>query len=67
MARKTFCNMCGKQFDLFDEQEEFSITRTIGYGSRYDMCSLRLDLCCKCMDKLIGQCVISPVTELEEE
>lgn len=63
MAKEIFCNLCGKKFDFFDEQEDFSIARTIGYGSRYDMCSLRLDLCCECMDKLIEQCAISPVTD----
>lgn len=65
MAKTTTCNMCGKKFDFLDEQEDFSIVRTIGYGSKFDSCSLRLDLCCDCMDKIIEQCVISPVEELE--
>lgn len=66
MARKITCNMCGKTFDFWDEQEGFSIEGMVGYGSKYDMCQLRLDLCCDCMDKIIDQCVISPVKDLED-
>lgn len=65
MARKITCNMCGKAFDFWDEQEDFSIERLVGYGSKYDTCQLRLDLCCECMDKIIDQCVIPPIKELE--
>lgn len=60
VSKKT-CNMCGKEFDMWDEQEDFSIYREIGYGSKYDMESLELDLCCECMDKIIDSCKISPV------
>lgn len=59
------CNMCGKEFDIWDIQGNFSIYRAIGYGSKFDMCDLRLDLCCGCMDKIIEQCKISPITDIE--
>ena len=63
--KKTFCNMCGREFNLFDEQERFGIhSPYIGYGSKYDECSLELDLCCDCMDKIIDACEISPVTDI---
>ena len=63
IMKKTVCNMCGKTFDGWDEQENFSIYRTIGYGSRHDGEILSLDLCCDCMDKLIDMCSISPVED----
>lgn len=61
--KKTICNLCGKNFDFWDEQGNFSIYTRIGYGSKYDDEQLKLDLCCECMDKLIDLCVISPVSE----
>lgn len=61
---RLICNMCGKELDLWDEQENFSVVNyNIGFGSKYDGCELRLDLCCDCMDKIIDQCKISPVKE----
>lgn len=60
MLTKT-CNMCGKSFDLWDDQEDFSIhKRVIGYGSKHDGEALRLNLCCGCMDELIKSCKIYP-------
>lgn len=61
--KKTICNLCGKNFDFWDEQGNFSIYTCIGYGSKYDGEQLKLDLCCECMDNLIDLCVISPVSE----
>ena len=61
--KKTICNLCGKNFDFWDEQEDFSIYTRIGYGSKYDDEQLKLNLCCECMDELIDLCVISPVSE----
>ena len=46
------CSMCGKTFDLWDEQEDFCFVRHIGYGSKYDMKGLYLNLCCDCFDKI---------------
>lgn len=63
-----FCNLCGKEFDIFDNQESFGIhTGKIGYGSKHDGDSIELDLCCDCFDKLIDdlipKCKINPLTE----
>jgi len=64
MAKKLICNKCGKEFDVYDTQEDFSIHRSnIGYGSKHDGCDLELDLCCNCMDEIIDSCKISPVTD----
>lgn len=64
---KRFCNVCGKEFDVWDEQEDFSISRNVGYGSKFDGDHIHLDMCCDCfdklMDELIPKCAISPVEE----
>lgn len=59
--RKIKCNICGKSFDFWDENENFSIRKWMGYGTRFDGDYLDLDICCGCMEKLIDQCKISPV------
>ena len=61
---KTICNMCGKEFDFWDMQEDFHIEKDeIGYGSKHDGMHLKLDLCCSCMDSLIDRCIIPPIAE----
>lgn len=59
--KELVCNMCGKELDLWDKQEEFSIYRMCGYGTKFDGDSIELDLCCDCMEKLVDSCVVSPV------
>lgn len=66
MAKTIRCNKCGKIFDLWDEQEAYSIYRKLGYGTKYDGDVLQLDLCCGCMEKLIDECVIRPVIEADD-
>ena len=69
MARKTTvqCNLCGKVFDEYDRNQDFSIYRRIVYGSDFDGCFICIDICNSCLDKLIDSCVISPVmTESEQ-
>lgn len=63
MARTIKCNLCGKQFDIWDTQEGFSINRRLGYGTKYDGDELQLDLCCDCMERIIDECKISPIIE----
>lgn len=68
MARgKTICNMCGKEFNMYDEIENRSLCDQFGYGSKYDGDNIRLDLCCNCFDKVIDwivpQCKINPIEE----
>lgn len=65
MAKEFYCNKCGKKLDMWDIQEDFSMQRSLGYGSKYDGSDFDIDLCCGCMDELIDEmiekCVISPV------
>ena len=63
MEEKRFCNKCGKELDEWDVQEDFSIFRHLGYGTRHDGETLLLQMCCECMDKLIDECEVSPITE----
>lgn len=68
MARgKTLCNMCGKEFDQWDESESRGIHDQFGYGSKHDGDNIDLDLCCDCFDKVIDwvlpQCKINPIEE----
>lgn len=61
VKKEMYCNLCGSRFGFWDEQSEFSIHTVCGYGSENDGMELNLDICCKCMDAIIKQCVISPV------
>lgn len=64
----TVCNMCGKPFQLWDAQEDFSIHKhPLGYGTKYDTEDLELHLCCECMEKIIDMCKINPVIFWDEE
>lgn len=63
------CNMCGNRFDFWDEQEDFSFQRYIGYGSRYDFSHIDICLCCDCFDKvmdwLLPQCRKDPLSDYD--
>lgn len=59
------CNICGREFDVFDSQENFSINKCLGYGTKHDGDYLNLNICCECMDKIIDNCKISPTNETE--
>lgn len=63
MSKQLICNKCGKQFDRWDEQENYHVYAKLGFGSRHDGCRLELDLCCSCMDALIEECAVSPIIE----
>lgn len=61
------CNICGKSFDIFDEQGNYSIfNKRMGYGSDNDGACLDLHICCECMDAIISNCTISPLSEEDE-
>lgn len=62
-SKNKTCNMCGKTFDMWDAQENFSIHRKLGYGTKYDGDTLELDLCCDCIEKIIKECKVSPIIE----
>ena len=65
------CSLCGKKFDMWDEEENFCFRHRFGYGSNYDSCQLDLKLCCKCfdrlMDELVPQCKINPLPDPYEK
>ena len=60
--------MCGKYFDLWDEQENFCLDRRIGYGSSHNGCQVKLQLCCGCFDRVLDMvvplCRTTPITDL---
>lgn len=64
------CTMCGKEFDMWDEQENFCFEHNVGYGSKYDMEKVNVNLCCDCFDKvmdmIIPMCKESPIIHTEE-
>ncbi len=62
MARFCYCNKCGKQLTGKDSGW-MSINDQLGYGSKYDMEDLQLDLCYNCLDMFIDSCKIKPVTD----
>ncbi len=62
---KTHCNLCGNLFSVWDENENFTINKPLGYGTKYDGDRLNLRLCCSCIEKIIENCAINPVTENE--
>lgn len=47
------CTMCAGALSEWDIQENFCVSRHIGYGSRYDMYILKFRLCCDCFDKAL--------------
>lgn len=67
----TTCNMCGKVFDEWDYQEDFCFDYHIGYGSKYDLNRLKLNLCIDCFDKVLDfilqQCKTNPLEEYHFE
>lgn len=61
------CNLCGKKFDRWDEEENFCFHHRFGYGSAYDGYQLHLNLCCHCfdslMDELVPRCKTNPLPD----
>lgn len=62
------CNICGKELDFWDMQEDFSFERSIGYGSIHDGSKVSIKLCCDCFDKILDSilliCEINPIEEV---
>lgn len=62
---KAICNMCGKELDEWDLQEDFGFDYYIGYGSRHDMEHAHARFCCDCFDRLLDrletECKVSPI------
>lgn len=63
---KTICNICGKEFDMWDQQEGFGLRHHVGYGSKFDGFNIQVDMCCDCFDELMDtyilpRCAVSPL------
>lgn len=59
------CNMCGRDFDQWDEKEAIKLEHSCGYGSAYDGDHFRIDFCCGCFDSMMSdyilpKCKINP-------
>jgi len=66
MQNKKVCNHCGKELDIFDRQEDFTIHKQqIGYGSIHDGDGVHLQLCCDCFDEFVEDCKVNPIEEAE--
>ena len=65
IKNEIICNKCGKKFDVFDRHEGFSLQGRFGFGTKFDGENYELDLCCDCMEKLVEECVVSPIVEVE--
>ena len=61
------CNRCGRSLDFWDKQEDFSIIKKLGYGTKYDGQRLRYRVCCSCIEDLIFECVICPTYNDDEK
>ena len=66
MPEKLCCNLCGTELDYCDIQEDFTFSKHLGYGTRYDGSDLLMRLCCHCMEKLIDGCVVPPLEDLDK-
>lgn len=70
---KMFCNVCGKEFDVYDvhNSDVSTISGYIGYGSKYDENYIELHMCNDCFDKmidtLIDKCALPPFEKRGEE
>ena len=68
MTETKYCNKCGRALDIWDVQEDLTIHKEkLGYGTKYDGDTLRLQFCCDCMEWLIDQCAIDPITECDSD
>ena len=47
------CDICGKDFDNWDLQENHHHTYNFGFGSKHDLEYLEFDVCADCFDKII--------------
>lgn len=60
-VKRIFCNCCGKEMDEMDKCGVTSISRILGYGSKYDGAYVEIDICADCFDKLIESMKINPI------
>ena len=59
--RKYICNLCGKEFNEFDEKSNLGMYASPGYGSKYDSQMMRFDFCIECFDAIADACKVPPI------
>ena len=66
--RKTICNICGKEFNEWDEilgDNKFDVF--VNYPSKYDINRIKINLCVDCydsvLDKILPMCKINPIVD----
>ena len=65
--KKIICNKCGRVIENKETFLGFTADLGIGYGSKYDGETIRIDLCTDCIDRLIETCVVSPLQTTTED
>lgn len=55
--RKTICEMCGEEFDEWDEPEQFGIYNRVIFGRHFDTQIIECDLCRSCFYKIVKKYV----------
>lgn len=63
---RKICNMCGKEFDFWDEQGDFGFSYDVGYGSNYDGEHLEAHFCCACFDRIYTGLLVAAAVPMEE-
>lgn len=64
------CNICGREFDFFDEQQNIKIEYYMKYGSSFDGTKVSCRMCIECFDKfvneyLVPKSIINPIMSEE--
>lgn len=64
------CDICGKEFDDWDLQENHHHYHNFGYGSaKHDLESIEFDVCAECFDKIVDAILPlfpkSPMSQME--
>ena len=52
------CNICGKELDMYEEENTGKIKIPFHYGSKYDGRVMKLSLCSACYDS-VADCIIN--------
>lgn len=63
MAKKLFCNKCGRAFRKLDDLNGFHYEGRFPFGSKYDTSEFEIDLCLNCIDEFVDSCEITPIPE----
>lgn len=59
-TKRIYCNKCCKELDYYDIQGSQRMSGRFRYGSKYDLQTFELNLCCDCFDKFIESLEIQP-------